>query len=80
MRLPLVAALLVAGLPLACAEPPTAPPHIVLIVADTLRADHLGCHGYRLDTSPAIDRFSGERGEDSVLAPLALQSSRPPEP
>jgi len=33
---------------------------ILLIDIDTLRADHLGCYGYGRDTSPAIDRISGE--------------------
>lgn len=30
-------------------------PPIVLIVIDTLRADHLGCYGYTPDTSPTMD-------------------------
>ena len=33
-------------------------PNVLLIVIDTLRADHLGCYGYERDTSPNIDRFS----------------------
>jgi arylsulfatase A-like enzyme len=33
-------------------------PNIILISLDTLRADHLGCHGYNRDTSPNIDDFS----------------------
>jgi len=32
-----------------------AAPHMVWIVIDTLRADHLGCYGYEHDTSPWID-------------------------
>jgi arylsulfatase A-like enzyme len=32
----------------------------VLVVADTLRADRLGCYGYGRDTSPAIDRLAAE--------------------
>ena len=35
-------------------------PSVILIIIDTLRADHLGCHGYERDTSPNIDRFSRE--------------------
>ncbi len=35
-------------------------PNVVLIVVDTLRFDHLGCYGYDVDTSPAIDRFASE--------------------
>lgn len=27
----------------------------LLVTIDTLRADHLGCYGYRLDTSPCLD-------------------------
>ncbi len=46
-------ALLAAG----CGERP--PPNIVLIVIDTLRADHLGCYGYHRPTSPQIDRLAG---------------------
>ncbi|MFH0945883.1 MAG: sulfatase, partial [Planctomycetota bacterium] len=33
-------------------------PNIVLISADTLRADHLGCYGYDRSTSPNIDRLA----------------------
>ena len=43
----------------ACARP-TKPPNVVLIVVDTLRADHLGCYGYPRNTSPRIDSFAGK--------------------
>lgn len=33
-------------------------PHIILISIDCLRADHLGCYGYRKNTSPHIDEFA----------------------
>ncbi len=33
-------------------------PNIIVYMIDTLRADHLGCYGYGLDTSPNIDRFA----------------------
>lgn len=33
-------------------------PNIVVIVVDTLRADHLGTYGYFRDTSPNLDRFA----------------------
>jgi arylsulfatase A-like enzyme len=39
-----------------------APPVIVILV-DTLRADHLSAYGYQRQTSPAIDRFA----RDAVL-------------
>ena len=34
--------------------------NIVLIVGDTVRADHLGCYGYFRDTTPNIDRLAEE--------------------
>ena len=33
-------------------------PHILMVVIDTLRADHLRCYGYYRPTSPAIDAFA----------------------
>jgi hypothetical protein len=33
-------------------------PNVLLISLDTLRADHLGCYGYRKGTSPHLDRFA----------------------
>ncbi len=57
----MVRALLVAGvvaaLALGCGRG-APPPNIVLIVIDTLRADHLGCYGYIRDTSPVLDGFA----------------------
>jgi arylsulfatase A-like enzyme len=35
-----------------------AKPNIVFITVDSLRADHLGCYGYKRDTSPHIDALS----------------------
>lgn len=37
-----------------------APPDLFLITVDTLRADHLGCYGYPLPTSPALDALCAE--------------------
>jgi arylsulfatase A-like enzyme len=34
--------------------------NIIIITIDTLRADHLGCYGYDLPTSPAIDALARE--------------------
>ncbi len=33
-------------------------PNIIILLADTLRADHLGCYGYERGISPEIDRFA----------------------
>lgn len=35
-----------------------APPNVIVIVADTLRSDHLGCYGYLRETSPNLDEFA----------------------
>jgi arylsulfatase A-like enzyme len=34
--------------------------NVILVLADTLRADHLGTYGYERPTSPWIDRFANE--------------------
>lgn len=39
---------------------PRTPPDIVLIVVDTLRADHLGCYGCDRNTTRNIDKFARE--------------------
>lgn len=53
-------------------------PNIVLVIIDTLRADHLGTYGYPLPTSPNIDRWARERGvvfEQAIAAaPTTLPS------
>ena len=43
-------------------------PNVILIVIDTLRADHLGCYGYGRATSPSIDDLAarGLRFENAV--------------
>lgn len=45
-----------------CAAPkhalPTPATNVVMIVIDTLRADHLGCYGHQRATSPNIDRLA----------------------
>lgn len=52
--LSLAAALLAVG----CGTGPRR--NVVVIVVDTLRADHLGAYGYERDTSPEIDRLASE--------------------
>jgi arylsulfatase A-like enzyme len=46
-------------------------PHIILLLMDTLRADHLGCYGYHRPTSPHIDKFA----KDNLLFERALSNS-----
>jgi arylsulfatase A-like enzyme len=44
------------------AAPPAGAPDVILMVVDTLRADHLGAYGYGRATSPQIDRELAARG------------------
>jgi arylsulfatase A-like enzyme len=58
---PLAGALLAAGAATstACARAAAAErPNVVLVVVDTLRADHLGCHGYERETTPRLDQLA----------------------
>ncbi|MXX61792.1 MAG: sulfatase [Holophagales bacterium] len=48
-----------ASAPASDADSPGAkPPHVLIFLVDTLRADRLGCYGYDRPTSPNIDRFA----------------------
>jgi arylsulfatase A-like enzyme len=49
---------------------------VILVYMDTLRADHLGCYGYRFDTSPDVDRFADE----GVLFESAYPTDVPTQP
>jgi arylsulfatase A-like enzyme len=40
--------------------PPGPVPGVVLVVLDTVRADHLSCYGYERETSPNLDRVAAE--------------------
>ena len=55
--LPLLALLLTL---VACTPAPEAPRprHVLLVVADTLRSDRLGCYGYPRATSPEVDALA----------------------
>jgi len=52
------------------------PLNAVLIVVDTLRADHLGCYGYERNTSPNLDALAGR----SVLCERHITSAIPTHP
>ena len=43
---------------LGCIRAPEERPNVILIVVDTLRADHLNCYGYDENTAPNIDRLA----------------------
>jgi arylsulfatase A-like enzyme len=43
-------------------------PNVLLVSIDTLRPDHLGCYGYRRDTSPALDRLADQGVRFSTVA------------
>lgn len=49
-----------------------APPNVLLLVVDTLRADHLGLYGYPRPTSPELDRFARS---SIVFDPVVAASS-----
>lgn len=40
--------------------PPPRRPNVVVVLIDTLRADHLPMYGYRADTAPFLDRLAAE--------------------
>jgi len=50
--------------------------NIILISCDSLRADHLGCYGYKHPTSPHIDRIAAE----GILFTQAFGGEIPTEP
>lgn len=86
-RIRLVAVLLAA---LACAgeqHSPDLPQNVVLILVDTLRADHLSSYGYERATSPRLDafgadniRFARVRSQSACTSPSvsSLLTSRSP--
>lgn len=46
-------------------------PNVIVYLIDTLRSDHLGCYGYRKNTSPEIDAFA----RDGILFENAIAQS-----
>ena len=43
-----------------CSAEPKPLDHVILIVVDTLRADHLSAYGYHRSTSPALEELASE--------------------
>ena len=62
----------VAGLPLAA----SGAPNVVVIVVDTLRADHVSSYGYARPTKTAYDVFAERTGVCRDFAHLALTFCR----
>lgn len=61
--------------PHAEADNPSPQPNFLLVIVDTMRADHVSCLGYKLNTTPRID----ELAQKSVLFTQARsQGSRTP--
>lgn len=61
---------------LGCGKPAVQRPNVLLILVDTMRADHLGCMGYDRNTTPTIDSlaargtlFTGCQGQSSWTLP-----------
>ena len=55
-------------LAMSCGGPPTG--SVILVVVDTLRADHLGLYGYARPTSPNLDAWAKDgRVFDHAYAP-----------
>ena len=50
---------------------PSAPPNILFVIIDTLRADHLSCYGYERTTTPNIDNLARQ----GVLFESAISTS-----
>jgi arylsulfatase A-like enzyme len=80
---PLAAGLLIAGDRIAAWResrrplPPDGSPNVLLVVLDTVRADHLSLHGYHRRTSPALERLAkqGVRFDEArATAPWTLPS------
>jgi len=74
-------ALVAAAFAVACSGdlPPESiePRNLVLLSIDTLRPDHLGCYGYRRNTSPKIDRLArhGVLFEQAITAHVTTAPS-----
>ena len=53
-------------------SPPSESPHIVVVVLDTVRADHLSIYGYERETTPRLAEWIQER--DGLVAPAAFSN------
>jgi len=60
MRIIIITALIILLGIAACAGDSKEPPNILLILIDTLRADHVHCYGYERDITPTLDSLAAE--------------------
>src|SRR5437016_12381873 len=52
---------------------PVAAPNVVVITIDTLRADHLGCYGYKQIKTPNIDALAADGARfDHAYTPVPV--------
>src|SRR5688572_1909316 len=68
---------LTAALAATCGGGSSRPPNVVLLVLDTVRADHIACYGYPLPTSPRIDALAARAdryAQAQSTAPWTLPS------
>lgn len=72
-----LAASAAAAAPTLLAEPRAQQPNVLFLTIDTLRADHVGCYGYKGGRTPAMDALAadGFRFADAVTpVPITLPS------
>ena len=54
----------------------SAKPDVILVTIDTLRADHIGCYGYKAILTPSLDRLcAGGVRFDHAFTPVPLTNS-----
>ena len=60
----------------AWAQARSAKPDVILVTIDTLRADHVGCYGYKAIQTPALDRLcAGGVRFDRAYTPVPVTNS-----
>ncbi len=60
MKIWIAAAVLALGLAGGCSDDEPRRTNVILVVVDTLRADHAGCYGYHRNTTPNLDSLARE--------------------